>query len=135
MFNIHYVISVTEKLKCKSTKKHIGKIILQVSHTLFGHSRWRVLVTFRRSFRSLTAFAAEWCALPDGRGGKEGRRKKKCHAPKTHLCRPSFSPFDPHARRTIPPVTIETGGISSVQQQTSRKLHELSLRNLSCLYP
>ena len=44
--------------------------------------------------------------------------------------RPSFSLFCSRMRCTIPPVTIGAGGISSVQQQTSRKPHERGLRNL-----
>jgi len=32
-------------------------------------------MSFCRRFRSLTAFAAEWCVLPGEEGGKDGRRE------------------------------------------------------------
>ena len=91
---------------------------------------WRIFVIIRRRFRSLTAFAAEWCAPPYETTGRRWAAGKNCRCLKFYNRRPSSPPFS-SMRRTIPPATIGAGGISFVQRQISPKQSESSLRNLS----
>ena len=71
---------------------------------------------FRWSFRSLTSFAAEWCALSGTGGEKDGRRGSECLSQKTFGRRPSFSPFDPKHDAPFRQATIGAGGISDSQE-------------------
>ncbi len=65
-----------------------------VPQTLFCCKCWRIFVIIRRRFRSLTAFAAEWCALRKSSWGKMGGGE---NLPLPELLRspPIFSPFFP----------------------------------------
>ena len=70
-------------------------LVIQISHALFRCSCWHIFVIFRRRFRSLTTFAAEWCALSAKEGGKRWAAGKTSRSQKSYNRRPSFSPFAP----------------------------------------
>ena len=57
-------------------------------------------MTFRRRFRSLTAFAAEWCALPGERGGKRRAAGEKVpwyeNSPPPPFFFPLLTPYAMH---------------------------------------
>ncbi|MBQ5993625.1 MAG: hypothetical protein IJL57_04760 [Bacteroidales bacterium] len=54
---------------------------------------WRVLVIFQRRFRSLTAFAAEWCIPPYETKGEKMGGREKLPLPDVSRLPPIFSPI------------------------------------------
>ena len=95
---------------------------------------YRVRYFLKKRFRSLTEFAAEWCAPPYETKKEKmgGGREISCNG-SIFLAAHLLLPF-PYVQRTIPPVTIGSGGISSVYlvmniivQRPSRNTFILSL--------
>ena len=66
-----------------------------VPQTLFCCKCWRIFVIFRGRFRSLTAFAAEWCARPCETEGEKMGGGENLPLPEFLRSPPIFSPFSP----------------------------------------